>query len=213
MHIGRHDYTVFAYCHQGRGQFQLDQPYALEPGSLMLMPGWVAHQVRWQPDTQLSYLQCRESELPASLRGALTSVRLGASPMRKVPERAWKGDVEALLPHFLDEKAAAPLWVHQALGLIFEHCQRPWSLTRLADHVGVSAAHLTTQVRLWTGRSLGQWSLRARLDYAGLALADGTRSVAQVAEASGFSDLCHFRRLFRRQFQHSPQEHRTYERI
>lgn len=207
MQVGRHEYSVLVYCHQGSCGVVASGNHRLEAGSLMLVPGWVAHRV--DRHTPLSCLNCWEAELPLDLRAAITSVRLGASPVRALPERLWNGGLESLLALFLEDRREAPVWVHEALRLVFEHCSEPWSLPRLAEQVGVSPAHLTTQVRRWTGQSLGQWSLRARLDYAGLALRAGSASVAEVAAASGFTDLCHFRRLFRRQYQLSPQEYRS----
>lgn len=183
MQIGRHDYSVLAFHQQG----------------MLLVPGWTPHLSLRHGN--LSYASFQESELPLELRAAVTSVRLGANPWR--PHRG--GSLESLLSQFAQPQENPPLWIHKALGLVFEHCREPWSLPQLADSVGVSPAYLTTQVRRWTGRSLGQWSIRARLDYAAMALRQPDSTVARVAEASGFSDLAHFRRLYRRQFQHSPR--------
>lgn len=204
MEPKRHDFSVLAYCHQGSCQVQLGRPLRLEAGSLMLLPGWAPHRV--QPTRHLTYVSCQETDLPVQLRQAVTQVRLGGSPMRT--HSRWTGEVESLLAQFVSQ-ASAPLWVHEAVRLVFQPTPKPWSLTRLAEAVSVSPAHLTTQVRRWTGRSLGQWSLQARLDEAALHLRHSPLSVAQVAERSGFTDLSHFRRLFRRRFQLSPQEYRN----
>lgn len=206
MDLKRHDFSVLAYCHEGDGHIQLGRPYRLEAGSLMLLPGWAPHRVQGIATGQLTYVSCLETELPIKLRQAITEVRLGGSPLR--PGSRWTGDTESLLAQFQSEEAA-PLWVQEALRLVFQPCVQPWSLTRLAEQVSVSPAHLTTQVRRWTGQSLGQWSLQARLDEAALQLRHSPQTVAEVAARSGFSDLSHFRRLFRRRFQQTPQEYRN----
>lgn len=204
MELKRHDFSVLAYCHEGSCQIQLDRTVRLEAGSLMLLPGWAPHRV--QATRHLTYLSCQETELPVQLRQAVTQVRLGGSPLR--PRSRWTGEVESMLAQFVSQ-TAAPLWVHEAVRLVFQPTPEPWSLTRLAEAVSVSPAHLTTQVRRWTGQSLGQWSLQARLDEAALRLRHSPQSVAQVAEQTGFTDLSHFRRLFRRRFQRTPQEYRN----
>ncbi len=204
MDLKRHDFSVLAYCHEGSCQVQLGRPVRLEAGSLMLLPGWAPHRV--QANQHLTYVSCQETELPVQLRQAVTQVRLGGSPLR-VHSR-WTGEIETLLAQFVSQ-AAAPIWVQEAVRLVFQPAREPWTLTRLAEEVAVSPAHLTTQVRRWTGQSLGQWSLQARLDEAALLLRHSPQSVAQVAEQSGFADLSHFRRLFRRRFHLSPQEYRT----
>ena len=206
MHLKRHDFSVLAYCHEGACQVQLERPYRLEAGSLMILPGWALHRVQGLSESQCSYLSCQETELPVRLRQAITQVRLGSTPIR--PRTRWGGDSETVLSQFIQEETA-PLWVQEAVRLVFQPSTRPWSLPRLAEEVSVSPAHLTTQVRRWTGQSLGQWSLQARLDEAALLLLHSPSSVAQIAEQTGFSDLCHFRRLFRRRFQKSPQEYRN----
>lgn len=205
MNLRRHDFSVLAYCHEGGCQIQLDRSYRLETGSLMLLPGWAPHRVQKMGNSHLTYLSCLETELPVKLRQAITKVRLGASPL--LPNSRWTGESESLLAQFHSEEPA-PLWIQEALRLVFQPCVQPWSLTRLAEQVSVSPAHLTTQVRRWTGQSLGQWSLQARLDEAALQLRHSPKTVAEVAEQTGFSDLSHFRRLFRRRFQHTPQEYR-----
>lgn len=196
MNIGRHDYSVLARVPPDECGAQSDE--------LVLLPGWSPHlSLRNQV---LDAEQFREAELPLSLRQAVTAVRLGA-PARR-PAREGQASLESLLAGFLPGQSGPPEWVHEALRLVFEHFPEPWSLPRIAEQVGASPAHLTTQVKRWTGRSLGQWSIQARLDYADLALKDPANTVAEVAHASGFADLAHFRRLFRRRFQHTPQEHR-----
>lgn len=210
MHIGRHEDTVLAYCHQGGGSLRLGGKHVVQPGSMMLVPGWSPHLVRREADNQMSVVSFAESDLPLPLRKAVTSVRLGASPLRSLPEKAWTGDVERVLSCFCAEPDPPP-WLHQVLGLVYRHTLQPLSLQQLAEIVAVSPAHLTTLVRRWTGRSLMQWSLQARLEEAALQLSDPVRSVADVAHRSGFSDLSHFRRLFRRRYHLSPQEYRTRE--
>lgn len=204
MDLKRHDFSVLAYCHEGSCHIQLGRPLRLEAGSLLLLPGWAPHRVQANP--HLTYVSCQETDLPVQLRQAVTQVRLGGSPLRAGSR--WTGEIESLLAQFVNQ-AAAPLWVQEAVRLVFQPGPEPWSLTRLAEAVSVSPAHLTTQVRRWTGQSLGQWSLQARLDETALRLRHSPHSVAQIAEGSGFADLSHFRRLFRRRFHSSPQEYRN----
>ena len=205
MHLPRHDFSVLAYCHEGACTMQLADPFLVEAGSLVLLPGWALHRVE-PAGGQISYLGCLETDLPPRLRQAITEARLGCSPVRR--RSRWTGDLESMLADF-SQQQTAPLWVQEALRLAFLPTAQPLSLAHLAEEVSVSPAHLTTQVRRWTGQSLGQWSLQARLDEAAQQLRHSPAPVARIAEQTGFTDLCHFRRLFRRRFHQSPQEYRT----
>lgn len=159
--------------------------------------------------TPLSCLNCWEAELPLDLRAAITSVRLGASPVRALPERLWNGGLESLLALFLEDRREAPVWVHEALRLVFEHCSEPWSLPRLAEQVGGSTRPSNHPGTSLDGPESGPVVVAGSPSLRRPALRAGSASVAEVAAASGFTDLCHFRRLFRRQYQLSPQEYRS----
>ncbi len=168
---------------------------------MLLLPAWAPH--RTEGRAELTVHTFLEEDLPEALRASVTAVRLGASPVRP----AGNGSLESLLASYA-AGADQPAWLHDLMALVFQ--ARPWTLEKLSDRVGLSPAYLTTQVRRWTGRSLMQWSLQARLDEAAAQLATGT--VAQAAACAGFNDLAHFRRLFRRQYRTTPKEYREHIR-
>lgn len=204
MPFGRHEQAVLAFCHEGSGRVHCNGAHALQAGTLMLLPGWAPHRVQ-RDSSHVSWLSFREADVPARLQPVLTAVRLGARPVR--PLRRWSNDLEELLSGF-DPSPPLPTWTHQALRLVYQHLQQPWSLPQVANYLGLSPPHLTTQLRRHTGRSLMQWSLQARLELAALQLTLPDQRVADAAQAAGFNDLCHFRRCFRRRYRQSPQEYR-----
>jgi AraC-like DNA-binding protein len=50
----------------------------------------------------------------------------------------------------------------------------------------------------------GKWLLRKRLEYSAALLRGSARSVTEVAFDSGFEDVSHFSRAFKKQFGESP---------
>ncbi len=75
----------------------------------------------------------------------------------------------------------------------------PWSMSRLARHVGVSGSHLAHLLKHDFGVSARTLALYHRTRGGALELSSGA-SVAHVAQRAGFSDQAHFSRALRRFF-------------
>ncbi len=76
---------------------------------------------------------------------------------------------------------------------------------QVADHMGLSARYLHRLLEP-TGRTFSEHLLKLRLERARAMLcdADCLLKIAEIARASGFSDLSHFNRSFRRAFGDTP---------
>jgi len=98
----------------------------------------------------------------------------------------------------LPRERRAPPWLATVLELLRAHAPRGMSLLQAADEVGVHPTHLARTFRRYLGESLGGYARRLRVAWASEQLAQGDRSLSQIALDSGFADQAHFCRAFRR---------------
>jgi AraC-like DNA-binding protein len=89
------------------------------------------------------------------------------------------------------------------------------SLDDVAQAIGYSSAYLTSQVRRLTGKTVCQWIVEYRMASARSLLLHTEQSVAQIAEAVGYSDVGYFFRKFRQYHNTTPGAwrvaHRTHQ--
>lgn len=85
----------------------------------------------------------------------------------------------------------------------------PPSLREMADVAAMSPFHFQRLFRATTGLSPHAYVMAKRLECARRMLATSGSRVADVAAQLGFTDLAHFRRSFRRQFNASPRGSRA----
>ena len=91
-----------------------------------------------------------------------------------------------------------------------EHCsEQHLSLGEVADHVYVSQWHLSKLLNRETGQSFFDLLGSLRISRAKELLADPSMRVLDVAEATGFSDVAHFSRSFKRFAGCTPGEYRN----
>jgi AraC-like DNA-binding protein len=78
------------------------------------------------------------------------------------------------------------------------HSDEPHDLAALAAHARMTPTALCRAFKRHTGRTLVEYLHQRRIERAMLLLGRGATSVAEAALASGFQDLSHFNRVFRR---------------
>lgn len=88
----------------------------------------------------------------------------------------------------------------------------PLDLASVAARAGVSPYHFLRFFTAVVGATPHQYLVRTRLRHAARLLADGARSVTEVAGEVGFGDLSNFIRTFRRAAGTSPRRFRTLAR-
>ena len=88
--------------------------------------------------------------------------------------------------------------------LVRERCYEAWSLDRAATLAGCSRRRFSQLFRCEVGTSFVPALTRARVDHATDLLASGRHSILGACFASGFQDLAHFYRCFRRVHGTSP---------
>lgn len=83
-----------------------------------------------------------------------------------------------------------------------------WSVSRMAQEIGVSGAHLLRLCRKELGFGPNRQLARLRLKHASMLLTRTAMSVEEVANAVGYSDAFAFSTSFRRQMGTSPRKFR-----
>ena len=92
----------------------------------------------------------------------------------------------------------SPLQLRDALGFLEAHLPSRVELSTLAALAGLSPSHYNRAFKASTGLAPYQWQLQARIERAQSLLLESTRSMEDIAEATGFADAVHFGRTFRK---------------
>jgi len=85
---------------------------------------------------------------------------------------------------------------------------QPWDLRRMAKYCSMSPNTLLRTFQVMVGQTPGQYLSALRLNAASGMLADGSRSIAEIAFACGYRDSNYFSKCFRRRFGQSPGQFR-----
>lgn len=91
-----------------------------------------------------------------------------------------------------------PPWLFRVEELIRDRLARPWSLTAIAEEIGVHPVHLAREFRKHNGCTIGQKIRQLRVEYASDQILHSNRPLSEIALACGFADQSHFCRVFRR---------------
>jgi len=104
---------------------------------------------------------------------------------------------------------ASSFVVRAALSYMQAHCTEKLSLGDVADHVYVSQWHLSKLINKDTGQSFFDLLSSMRIERAKALLADPSMRVHAVAEQTGFADVAHFSKSFKRLTGQTPGEYRA----
>ena len=111
-----------------------------------------------------------------------------------------------------DRTAAAPRWLLEAKERLDETFREPITITGLAHQVQIHPVYLATTFRQKYGNSIVGYVRELRVHYACQQLADTEYSLAEIAQAAGFSDQSHFSRIFKRVTNMTPAAYRAIAR-
>lgn len=90
----------------------------------------------------------------------------------------------------------APWQLHRVMACLEAHLADGVSLRTLAELVDLSTSYLIRAFKASTGVTPHQWLRAARVRRAQHLLADGSRSLAMIAQETGFVDQAHLTRIF-----------------
>ena len=153
---------------------------------------------------------CRYLLKPSNLEELKEAVRIMTSRLDTMPPRK-EGREEEVQEEAV--QAAGNHLVRAAMDYIREHCtEQHLSLSEVADHVYVSQWHLSKLLNRETGQSFFDLLGAMRVARAKEMLADPGVRIGDVAEATGFSDVGHFSRSFKKIAGCTPGEYRNQKR-
>lgn len=93
------------------------------------------------------------------------------------------------------------------------HAARNWTTAAIAAEVGLSPSRTCALYRKFFGVPPGEDVLLGRLEMAKARLVSGRDSVAEIAEACGFSSIYHFSRMFKRRVGCAPTQYAKLSRF
>jgi AraC-like DNA-binding protein len=102
--------------------------------------------------------------------------------------------------------------VGRALACLHRDPARPWTLTTLAEEVGLSRSVLAERFRHYLNETPMAYLTRWRLQLGAQRLTATSRSVAQIAAEVGYESEAAFNRAFKREFQLPPAKFRVHSR-
>jgi AraC family transcriptional regulator len=105
-------------------------------------------------------------------------------------------------PEFLDPKL-----LRASLDYVRANLAADLSLNRIAEIAGYSSYHFARAFKATTGTTLHQYVLRCRVELAQKLLRDSSRTLAEIAIASGFNSQSHMTTIFRQMFNTTPKQY------
>jgi len=124
--------------------------------------------------------------------------------------------VEAIRAWLKDQPQGAAGWlgalrdpsIGAALGLIHKSPEKPWTVAKLAAHVGMSRSPFAARFMALVAQSPMFYLKRWRLQLAAQLLQDRTLSLSDIAERVGYESTAALSRVFKREFGVSPAQYR-----
>lgn len=151
-------------------------------------------------------LSFRTDELAALTAGAPVAGSSRRESLRRLVA-AWADRFTREFSHHLARPPAElPAPIERACRYVKTHYAERLEVAQLAQHVGLSAGHLSRSFHRSTGLRLVDYIARVRIEHAREALIGTARPVTEIALACGFGSLSQFNRLFRRVTGSSPRQ-------
>ena len=107
-----------------------------------------------------------------------------------------------------ERNPAALLRLGEVISRLEKEYSAPWTLAKIARIAAMSPNHLLRIFRAATGNTPLEYIVRLRLRHGAKALTETRKSIAEIAEETGFSDSNYFSKRFRNFYGVSPREYR-----
>jgi AraC family transcriptional regulator of adaptative response / methylphosphotriester-DNA alkyltransferase methyltransferase len=95
-------------------------------------------------------------------------------------------------------------WIREVKNILAREYDKPWTLQRLSERIGISPHHLQRLFKKETGVSPKRFLERIRVQQAKRLLQSGNQNVTEICYAVGFSDPSRFYKVFREETGFSP---------
>ncbi len=107
-----------------------------------------------------------------------------------------------------DSDSPAAIRIKKAKKWIEKHYTEEVTLERVAQQINMSRSHFARQFRQHTGFSVIDYLLKVRCDAVATQLAQSNTDISEIAFSTGFSNLSHFYRHFKRRYGSTPRAFR-----
>jgi AraC-like DNA-binding protein len=106
------------------------------------------------------------------------------------------------------ESTSSPRSIHpavsKALGILETRFRKNWTLSELAQEVGLSRSRLAELFTVETGYSIRKFLTRVRVQYAEILLSHSDLPIGDIAAECGFATIQHFSRVFKQMHGRAP---------
>ncbi len=161
---------------------------------------WIRNSIRFSVDTAVG--SDAGSSLVVSRLSEVLFVETLRSYINALPE-----DQTGWLAGARDES------VGKALALLHKEPAHPWTVPKLAHHVGLSRTRLAERFRFFLGTTPMAYLTDWRLKLGAEILQSSQHSVAQVADSVGYNSEAAFNRAFKRAFGCPPAKYRVSQKV
>ena len=103
--------------------------------------------------------------------------------------------------------------VGKSLGLLHSRIAHPWTITDLADEVGISRSALTERFTKYLSQPPMTYLTRWRLQVAARSLEKTSHGVAEIAASVGYESEATFNRAFKREFGWPPARYQREKKV
>lgn len=101
-----------------------------------------------------------------------------------------------------------PFWILRVKDIIQSNPDHPHRVEKLAEEVGTHPVYLTRIFKKYFQKTIIDYLKCVRVQYAIDKMASSNQSLTEIAGNSGFTDQSHFGRIFKDQFQTTPNKFR-----
>jgi AraC family transcriptional regulator len=108
-----------------------------------------------------------------------------------------------------DYESARPRWLEQAREILHARSPDTPALSKIAEEVGVHPIYLARSFRKHYRCTVGEYVRRLRMEMACREISVSSKSLSEIAAASGFYDQSHFSNAFKRHTGMTPSEFRA----
>ncbi|MBO5285491.1 MAG: AraC family transcriptional regulator [Clostridia bacterium] len=106
------------------------------------------------------------------------------------------------------EKDDVPFWYTKIIKNIYKPDIISSNVTVLAETTGFSYSHLSKLFKKYTGETLANFFLKAKVNYGTRLLTDTNLSISKIAKMAGYDSLSHFTKIFKKYNGITPAKYR-----
>lgn len=130
-----------------------------------------------------------------------------AREIKNTREEYVAGQLFSIFSELLNKESASPSYEQQVADYIRANYMREIHVEDIAKMVGLDRRYLTRIFKVYEGMSIQEFLIKTRLEHAAKYLREG-ESVTSAASLSGYTDIFHFSKMFKKKYMASPLQYR-----